>query len=365
VKLVPHHGVWREQAPPMEQRRRRAESDQFRTRAREPGWHPAKITSTLIVRLRGRWKTRRLAYTLALVDRRSRVRIPSMDAGDRNGLLAEAGAHIDRVELSIGGLDLVQFNDYAHSFPRHSHDFFTVGVFATGNGRLIYRAGTWPADEGAVLAVSPDEVHTAEPRRDRGWTYCAMYPTVDLMAHALGPDANSASVLFPAPVFHDDALALELLDVLRLLRALSPELATEERLLSVLRRLVSRHSETPVVESRISTRPRAVAVAREYLHAHYSNSVKLIDLATVCGTSPFHLVRSFRDAVGMPPHAYLTQIRSNHARDMLLRGIPVSAAAYHCGFADQSHLTRTFKRIFGVTPGAYVSASKRAMARGN
>jgi AraC-like DNA-binding protein len=288
-----------------------------------------------------------------------------MDAADTNGMLAVAGARLDRVELSMGGLDLVQFNDYAHSFPRHSHDFFTIGVFARGNGRLIYRGGTWPADEGAVLAVSPEEVHIAEPRRDRGWTYCAMYPTVELIGHAVGPAANAGPAYFSAPVFHDGALALELLDVQRLLRGPSPELAAEERLLDVLRRLVARHAETRSVQSRASTPSRAVAVAREYLHAHYSKSVKLVELATVCDTSPFHLVRSFRDTVGMPPHAYLTQVRSNHARDMLLRGVPVSTAAYRCGFADQSHLTRTFKRIFGVTPGAYVSASKRATARGN
>jgi len=288
-----------------------------------------------------------------------------MDAANTNGLLAVAGVRLDRVELSIGGLDLVQFRDYAHSFPRHSHDFFTVGVFARGNGRLSYRGRTWVADEGSILAVSPDQVHTAEPRRDRGWTYCAMYPTAKLMSHAVGPDAEAGPAFFPAPIFHDARLAGELYAVQQLLRAPVIDLATEERLLDVLRLLVTRHAEAQAGESRLSAPSRAVSVARDYLHAHYAKSVKLVELATVCETSPFHLVRSFRDAVGMPPHAYLTQVRSNHARDMLLRGVSVSSAAYRCGFADQSHLTRTFKRIFGVTPGAYVSASKRATARGN
>ena len=288
-----------------------------------------------------------------------------MDSASANNLLAATGVRLDRVELSIGGLDLVQFRDYAHSFPRHSHDFFTVGVFARGNGRLIYRGATWVADEGSILAVSPDEVHTAEPRRDRGWTYCAMYPTVELMAHAVGPAAAAGPAFFPAPVFHDAALSGELYDVQQMLRTSAPDLATEERLLDVLGRLVDRHAEIRGRTYHGSAPSRAVVIAREYLRAHYSKSVKLVELATVCDTSPFHLVRSFRDAVGMPPHAYLTQVRSNHARDMLLRGVPVSSAAYRCGFADQSHLTRTFKRIFGVTPGAYVSASKRATIRGN
>jgi AraC-like DNA-binding protein len=287
-----------------------------------------------------------------------------MNAADTNGWSATAGARLSRVELSIGGLDLVQFRDYPHSFPRHSHDFFTVGVFSTGNGRLLYRGSSWSADAGSVLAVSPDEVHTAEPLRDRGWTYTAMYPTVELMSHAVG-HAQSSPAFFAAPVFRDDALARDLVAAQQRLFGCTPELAAEEQLLDVLGRLVSRHAVTRGFETSAAAPSRAVVIAREYLHAHYATSVKLVELATVCDTSPFHLVRSFRDAVGMPPHAYLTQIRSNHARDMLLRGVPVSSAAYRCGFADQSHLTRTFKRIFGVTPGAYLSASKRAAARGN
>jgi AraC-like DNA-binding protein len=288
-----------------------------------------------------------------------------MNAADPIGFDPLAGAYLHRVQLSIGGIDLVRFRDYAHSFPRHSHDFFTIGVFSTGNGHIGHRGTSWAADDGAILAVAPDEVHTAEPRRDRGWTYMAMYPTADLVARALGDDDARVSTFFPTPIFRDDDLATRIGNAQRELMQASPALAAEVALLDVLRLLSERHGARPVNHERISTVSRAVCVAREYLHEHFANPVKLAELASVCHTSPYHLVRSFRDAVGMPPHAYLTQIRANRARDLILRGVPVSMAAYRCGFADQSHLTRTFKRIFGVTPGAYVSASKRASTRGN
>jgi AraC-like DNA-binding protein len=287
-----------------------------------------------------------------------------MNTADRNGLDAVAGAYLDRVELSIGGIDLVRFRDYAHSFPRHSHDFFTIGVFSAGNGCISHRGTTWAADDGAILAVSPDEVHTAEPRRDRGWTYTAMYPSTDLFSRAFG-DEGAASTFFPEPIFRDDDLARDIVDSQNALTRPAPAIEAEELLLGVLRRLGERHGLRRVNRGRIITASRAVLVARDYLHEHFASPVKLAELANVCDTSPYHLVRSFRDAVGMPPHAYLTQIRSNHARDLILQGVAVSTAAYRCGFADQSHLTRTFKRIFGVTPGAYVSASRRAGTRGN
>ncbi len=287
-----------------------------------------------------------------------------MNVADANSLDAVAGARLDRVELSIGGIDLVRFRDYAHSFPRHSHDFFTIGVFSTGNGRIGHRGTSWSADDGSILAVSPEEVHTAEPRRDRGWTYTAMYPTPDFVARAFS-DEERGSTFFPEPIFHDDDLAKRIVSTQRALMEPAPALDAEVMLLDVLRTLGERHGVRPTGRGHLVTSSRAVRVARTYLNEHFTSPVKLAELASVCDVSPYHLVRSFRDAIGMPPHAYLTQIRSNHARDLILRGVPVSTAAYRCGFADQSHLTRTFKRIFGVTPGAYVLASRRASTRGN
>jgi AraC-like DNA-binding protein len=130
----------------------------------------------------------------------------------------------------------------------------------------------------------------------------------------------------------------------------------ESLLVTTLHALVARHGlalrpaspDTPVV--------RVVETAREYLHAYYASPIKLASLAAVCGTSPFHLVRCFTETLGIPPHAYLTQIRANRARALLMQGETVSGVAYRCGFCDQSHLTRVFKRLFGVTPGSYVAA---------
>jgi AraC-like DNA-binding protein len=274
---------------------------------------------------------------------------------------SEPPATLTRVDLSIGSLDLLRLVRYDHDFPRHSHDRFTVGVFELGSGRLRYRGARWTATDASVLAVSPDEVHEAEPFAHGGWTYRTMYPTVELMALALGDSARAASVLFPEPIFDDPSLSAGLLRIHKTLVAGRADVETEERLLALLRRLVHRHAmKRPTSTVRAET--RAVSLARRYLDESFAQPVRLADLAAHCGSSPFHLVRSFRDAVGMPPHAYLTQVRAMRARELLMRGETPSGAAYLCGFCDQSHLTRTFKRYYGVTPGAYTGASRGARA---
>lgn len=267
------------------------------------------------------------------------------------------GAQLTRVALSIGTLDLVRFSRYDHAFPRHSHEEFTVGAFETGNGSLGYRGSDWRASDGSVLAVPPDEVHTAEPLRGSGWTYRAMYPSTALMSVALGhASTDDVPAFFDRPIYDDPTLARSVAGVHRMLEHQDPSLEVEAILMTTLYALVRRHGTTRPPAACETSTVRVVATARAYLRDHFASPVKLATLAAVCGASPFHLVRSFTDVVGMPPHAYLTQLRANRARALLLRGETPAGAAYLCGFCDQSHLTRTFKRLFGVTPGAYVSA---------
>jgi AraC-like DNA-binding protein len=69
--------------------------------------------------------------------------------------------------------------------------------------------------------------------------------------------------------------------------------------------------------------------------------------------SPYHVIRIFRKATGLPPYTYFEQLRIERAIDLLRRGVPISDVAVMTGFSDQSHLTRRFKRVVGVPPGKY------------
>lgn len=273
---------------------------------------------------------------------------------------ARTGAFLTRVELSIGAIDLIRFVQFDHDFPRHAHDYFTLGVFGSGNGTLGYRGARWQASSGSVIAVPPDEVHEAEPVAGEGWCYDALYPSRAMVALALGLDREQGVPFLERPIFDDARLAGEVRAVHQGLRDGGELLATETALLGMLRRLMEHHGASRRVPSAARGSLHAVAIARDYLHAHFAEPVMLQQLSTECGMSPFHLLRIFRNATGLPPHAYLTQVRAAHARDLLRQGESLSTIAYRCGFADQSHFTRTFKRIFGVTPGAYQVAARPA-----
>lgn len=268
----------------------------------------------------------------------------------------EPGAHPSRVALSTGSVDLIRFVQYDHDFPRHSHDFLTIGIFGCGTGTIGYRGARWCSTPGSILAISPDEIHEAEPALEAGWSYHALYPSHQLLV-AAGLPAGSAGPFFPTPILHDRTLARQLVAAHGLLWHGDDLGAAEEALITALHALLIRHSTTTDAGGGPRDCSRAVATARDYLEAHFARPVPLQQIAAECHLSPFHLLRVFRNALGLTPHAYLVQVRTHRARQMLLQGDSLSTIAYRCGFADQSHLTRTFKRIFGVTPGAYRSPS--------
>jgi len=136
--------------------------------------------------------------------------------------------------------------------------------------------------------------------------------------------------------------------------AAAPEpLALEEDLVRALVRLLRKHGARPCPMRPTSP---AVAAARRRLDEAPERPVTLAELAALSGVDRFALLRGFARETGATPHAYLVQRRVRLARQLLAAGHVPAEAALRAGFADQSHLTRAFRRQFGVTPGSYQAA---------
>ncbi|MFF6772001.1 helix-turn-helix domain-containing protein [Streptomyces sp. NPDC012637] len=112
--------------------------------------------------------------------------------------------------------------------------------------------------------------------------------------------------------------------------------------------------------------PRRLAQATDYIRTHLAERVALDDLARVAGVSPSHLTRVFRASTGQSPHQYVLGQRLEQARRALLTtDTAIADVADACGFADQSHLTRTMRRHLGLTPGALRTDRARTVATSN
>jgi AraC-like DNA-binding protein len=97
--------------------------------------------------------------------------------------------------------------------------------------------------------------------------------------------------------------------------------------------------------------PAILRRVREYIDSNLEQNLDIESLATTAGLSPFHFARAFKQSEGSTPHNFVLQRRIAKARELLSRGdLPLSEIALVVGFADQSHFTRRFQEIVGISP---------------
>jgi AraC-like DNA-binding protein len=254
------------------------------------------------------------------------------------------------------GLDALDAAFTTHAFARHWHDYYVIGLVEEGTQRFWCRRDTFFTPRGGLILLNPGEAHTGEAAQDAaGFRYRALYPTpahlAPLMAE-LGRPGELPS--FPAVRIDDAELAATVRQFhTALVEPARSALERETRYLALLAALVTRYGAERLHLPQAGNEPQVVAQAQAYLHAHAVEPVSLAALARAVGMSPFHLVRVFHRAVGVPPHVYLESVRVRHAQELIASGTPLAEVAYAVGYSSQSHFTTRFRRIIGVTPGRY------------
>jgi AraC-like DNA-binding protein len=210
-----------------------------------------------------------------------------------------------------------------------------------------------------VMAFNPDDPHDGHAAVDGGFTYRMVHIWPEFFASL----TSIPLPLFRSPVIEDPVVARSLRGLHLALTGAATELERHERLTGTAM-LLARHATGRIPAGdglRGSPGPgrRAAARVRELIADGYARDLTADQLAAAAGCSRFAAYRAFTQAYGLSPSDYQRQLRVRAARRLLSTGVPPSRAAAEAGFADQAHLTRWFRRYYGVTPGAY-----RAAARG-
>jgi AraC-like DNA-binding protein len=200
---------------------------------------------------------------------------------------------------------------------------------------------------GAVTVVEPDEVLQALGGKEAKAEFDLLLVDAELMPRGASGPPRFHRLAHPDRGLFDGIAALH-----RGVARDEDRLTLQSVLTCLLDSLVTRHAAAPC---RAAPRlgPPALRRVRQVLHDRLDANVSLDELAAVAGCGKHHLVRSFRQVYGVPPHRYRTLLRLDRAMAMLVTGRPVADVAATLGYCDQSQLNRHFRRALGMSAGAY------------
>jgi len=236
------------------------------------------------------------------------------------------------------------FTEYA--YPMHVHEAWTLLIVDDGAVRYDLDRHEHGTPHDTVTLLPPHVPHNGSPATPHGFRKRVLY----LDATHLREDLIGSAV--DQPDLRDPVLRRRVGQLHTALAHAGDELEAESRLTFIGERLRSQlrpnaGADTPRPDPALARR------LRELLDERVVDGLTLDEAAGLVHAHPAHLVRAFSTAYGIAPHQYLNSRRVDRARRLLLDGRSPGEVASATGFFDQSHLTRHFRKLVGVTPGRY------------
>lgn len=254
-------------------------------------------------------------------------------------------------------IEAYQFVGIMQKFPNHFHDCYVVGLVEKGNRHLSCRGDEYDMEPGDMLLLNPRDNHTCESRDGQPLDYRCLNIDADVMVRAV-KEVIGCSYLpnFEKPVAFQSEMVESLRTLHQSVMKKETEFLKEELFYILIEQLVKEYTNNqPLLKSRFS---EPIKLVKKHLDDNFINQISLDSLSELAQMNKYTLIRNFARSFGITPYQYLETIRVNHAKELLEQGLSPLEAAMLSGFSDQSHFTRFFKSLIGLTPKQYQNIFK-------
>ncbi|MEN5109210.1 AraC family transcriptional regulator [Pseudomonas sp. TWI672] len=240
-------------------------------------------------------------------------------------------------------------------YKAHSHPTFSIGAVDAGCSVFTGAGdGQQRLTPGTLVLVPAQRVHACNPEPGQAWSYQMLHVEAQWLAQLrLESGLDAAGPGAPARISRLPALYREFCGLNELLFSGASSGEKEAALIAFMGdHDFAQHPHLAAAPAPALGTP-ALRGLIECIEAQDPARLSLEVLARQAGLGRYQLIRAFRAATGLTPHAYLINARINRGRRLLRDGLALAEVAYRLGFADQSHFQRVFKAHVGVTPGQY------------
>lgn len=253
------------------------------------------------------------------------------------------------------GLEVLSCKGDQH-FQPHLHDGYVLWLNSESGERYDLKSGSYTLETGSISIIEPGVIHANRPSNIKKRHLRSFYLSekfLSCLSQRLCGEFRD-DLVFSTVVLKDQILWEKFLFLHeKHLHDHSP-LELESDTVLVFADLLQAFQNEKFLDRKTDISEERVDRTIDYFHANVEKHITLDELASINNCTTYHLIRLFRQIKGLSPHAYLIQLRLEHARKLLLSGQSIVDAASESGFSDQSHFSRRFKERYGLTPGKYL-----------
>lgn len=258
----------------------------------------------------------------------------------------------------LSHVEMRQAHQSAACYHTHSHDEFSVGVIDAGTARYQNGQRQQIIHQGMTVMINPGDAHACNPDTGQRWSYRMLFIDARWMGHLqtgvhglaggdYAPFAQSCSAVPASKQAFDE--------LFRTLELDENPLAADEQLVGFL---MTHCFGSAAFEPDRRQAQSQLKRAKELILDQLADNITLASMAETSGLSPYHLIRSFKQAYGQTPHAFQLDQRINRGKQLLKQGQTIVDVALQLGFADQSHFQRHFKNRHALTPKVYQNPTR-------
>ena len=233
------------------------------------------------------------------------------------------------------------------AYAPHRHDTYVFALTLSGYQCFDYCGETRVSHPGELVVLHPDEKHDGRAQTDTGFHYRG----ISIDPAALQVAFNGRALPFISDGVSRDARLIEIITPLLADMSAPLDAREFEAALADLATAMVDASDAPGATPIADV--EAALMARSLILETPDRAISLDELEAVTGQNRWQLSRDFRALFGTSPYRFGQLRRLDRARVLLRKPTPLADTAYATGFADQSHLTRDFKKTYGITPKAW------------
>ena len=236
-------------------------------------------------------------------------------------------------------------------YKPHIHKTFSVG--AIDQGEVIYQVEGKMAklQPGSLALINPETLHSCNPAKFCKRSYYVLYLDVEWCLELQQSLWQIEEFNMVDTILLEDRCIYQ--QYINTMKSLMDEgdLLEKEQIVADLTEKIFLQACKPAPEKKeLSLK---IEQLKRQLGSNLDEDISMGQLSLKLKANPYTLLRQFKEATGVTPHAYRLNYRIELSKKLLQKGFDLSQVALECGFFDQSHFHRHFKAITTVTPKEY------------